>query len=270
MKRLIKDRQQFLIYAGIQVSESGGINFTWNRDSTQDVVHLANDTSGEFSKDGLRIVYGYKFSDSATSAQKKLVRDYLKQVNLSDELYSENIQEFVDSAVLRLDERYPLEQFEATVFIQSTTGFSLVDLMRESIWTHRKNLNFDFQLVKAMYQHVKFNAEKAYQSLIDSGMDKLQALHEVQFTSEKFESLKQSGQLFQMKRFIPKEIRSGFYDFLQFASEEERNVYASLQGVNVLIFDDFLTSGSTIMEVNRYLQSINPKNKLTAFVLVKQ
>ena len=270
MKRLIKDKQQFLIYSGIQVSESGDINFTWNRDSTQDVMYLANDTSGEFSKEGLRIVYGYKFSDSATSAQKKLVRDYLKQVNLSDELYSENLQEFVDNAVLRLDERYPLEQFEATVFIQPTTGFSLVDLMRESIWKYRKNLNYNFQLIKAMYQHVKFNAEKAYQALIDSGMDKLQALHEVQFTSEKFETLKQSGQLFQIKRFIPKEIRCGFYDFLQFASEEERNIYVSLQGINVLIFDDFLTSGSTIMEVNKYLQSINPKNKLTAFVLVKQ
>lgn len=270
MKRLIKDKPQFLIYAGIQVSESGDINFTWNKDSTQDVMYLANDTSGGFSKDGLRIVYGYKFSDSATSTQKKIVRDYLKRVNISDELYSENIQEFVDNAILRLDERYSLEQFEATMYIKSTTGFSLVDLMRESIWTYRKNLNFDFRLVKAMYQHVKFNTEKAYQALIDSGMDKLQALHEVQFTSEKFESLKQSGQLFQMKRFISKEIRNGFYDFLQFASEKERNVYASLQGVNVLIFDDFLTSGSTITEVNRYLHSINNRNQLTAFVLVKQ
>lgn len=51
---------------------------------------------------------------------------------------------------------------------------------------------------------------------------------------------------------------------------EEKQIYLSLQGVNVLIFDDFLTSGVTVKEIIRYLKSFNENNTLTVFVLVKQ
>lgn len=73
-----------------------------------------------------------------------------------------------------------------------------------------------------------------------------------------------------MKRFIPKAIRSGFYDFLKFKTEKERKVYEALQGVDVLVYDDFLTSDSTVKEIIRYLRAIHDENSLTVFVLIKQ
>ena len=41
-------------------------------------------------------------------------------------------------------------------------------------------------------------------------------------------------------------------------------------GTEALICDDFITSGSTVREMERYLHSINPNVKMTVFVLVDQ
>ena len=73
-----------------------------------------------------------------------------------------------------------------------------------------------------------------------------------------------------MKKFIPRQVREAFTDFLKFESKETEEVYHNLQGVDVLVFDDFLTSGSTIKEIIRYLKTINPSNTLTVFVLINQ
>ena len=73
-----------------------------------------------------------------------------------------------------------------------------------------------------------------------------------------------------MKKFVPRQVREAFTDFLKFESKETEEVYRNLQGVDVLAFDDFLTSGSTVKEIIRYLGAINPNNKLTIFILVNQ
>lgn len=127
-----------------------------------------------------------------------------------------------------------------------------------------------FELVKQTYNDVIFDTDVAFKSLIEAGWDIVDAEDEVNFISNKFNSLKQEGTLFQIKRFIPSEIRKGFSNFLKFKNDRQRQTYEKLQGVDVLIYDDFLTSGSTVKEIIRYLKSINSDNTLTVFVLVNQ
>ena len=71
---------------------------------------------------------------------------------------------------------------------------------------------------------------------------------------DKFETLKASGKLFQMKRFVPKVIRDSFSDYLQFETDEDRILYQTLRGdensgCNVLVYNDFYISGSTVREI---------------------
>ena len=93
---------------------------------------------------------------------------------------------------------------------------------------------------------------------------------DINYTISKFNDLKKSGELFQITRFLPTAIRVGSTNYIKFASEVEKSVYMDLQNANVLIYDDFITSGSTVKEVMRYLKSINENNTLTVFILVKQ
>lgn len=272
MKRVIKSsvEPEYLIFAGATIGDNNQILFNWSEDSSSDVVSLSKDTSGEFDRDGVRFVYGYEFNTGATGQQKKIFRDYVKGLSNSKALYSEDVGEFVERAVLRLDERYPLRDFKTTVHIEPTKSPSLVDVMREWLWEYLDNADVSFKLVKQAYEHVQFDAEKAAQALRDIGVNEDTIIHEIEFTTKKFDELKRSGELFQIKRFIPKAIREGFFNFLKFKTDKERKAYEALQGVNVLIFDDFMTSGATVKEVIRYLKAIHDKNTLTVFVLMKQ
>lgn len=85
-----------------------------------------------------------------------------------------------------------------------------------------------------------------------------------------FDEHKGSLELFEMKRFLPASIRKYFTNFLKFSTEEEAKAYKALQGVNVLIYDDLLTRGATLLEAKRCLTAINPSNTLTCYVLIKQ
>lgn len=265
------ETQDFGIYGGISIKDNQ-VQFNWTSDDSNDVIHLVQDCSGEFDDDGVRYFYGYEYTPHAKGEDKRIFRKYIKSLSTDGDtgLYSENIDEFVENAVVKFDSACPLSSFGATVHVESNKEISLVDVMWGYLWEYMHNVDMEFELVKEAYDNVRFDTAKAFQALIDSGMSESQAKRTVTKVNIRFNDFKAQGKLFQMKAFVPREIRSGFTNFLKFKSEEERRAYEALQGTNVLIFDDLLTSGATIKEVIRYLKAIHDKNTLTVFVLVKQ
>lgn len=268
-----------LINSGISIGENGEIKFNfsqnaqvkfdWSSDSLSDIVHLVGDTSGEFDDDGVRYIYGYEFTDSATITQKAVFRDHIKGRSDPGALRSEDVYKFAERAVLRLDKRYPLKDFKATVHIEPSQSPALVDVMSERLSGHMNNACINFKLVKETYDHVEFDPEKAAGALREGGRSAYKTEHDIWFNLKRLEALKGSGELFKMDRFVPREIKKGFSGFLKFKTEEERKAYEALQGVNVLMFDDFMTSGTTAKEMIRCLRAIHDKNTLTVFVLMK-
>ena len=264
MKRLRK------LYAGASINPDESINFNWKSDVDTDIIALNTDTSGEFVSDNVRYIYGYVFSPNASKQDIKIFRDYLKGRSNPHFVVDRNVEEFVDRGILSIESYASFKDFDVTVHIDSTKHPSLVDMMSSYIMEYSEGIYTDFQLIKETYENVQIDIDKLYTALIANGYNDNRANHEIEYTLKKFEELKRTGELFEMKRFVPKEIRSGFYNFLKFETEDERNLYMSLQGANVLLYDDFLTSGSTIKEAIRYLTSINESNFITVFVLVKQ
>lgn len=264
------NKHEYPIFAGITITDDDKIMFDWDKDSPQDVLKLATNTSGKFTQDGITYFYAYTWSDTATSYQINRVRRYLKSLGDSKDLYSQDVEDFVELGVLKFDAFKPLKTFSILIGIEPSKFPSLVDVMDGYLMEYSQSPIVDIRLVKNTYDHVEFDSSKAYKALLESGLTQHRAAREIQFTIRKFQELKASGALFEMKRFLPRAIRQGFYNFLKFKTEEEKQLYMELQGVDVLIYDDFLTSGSTIKEVVRYLKSIHNENQLTVFVLVKQ
>ena len=145
--------------------------------------------------------------------------------------------------------------------------------MRGFLLDNVNGLITDIQLVKEMYANVQFDVNEVRAALQNSTYRRYrpreieQIIKETQDLMERFKS---EGKLFKMKLHSPREVRSGFSNFLKFANEEERMTYEDLQGVEVLIYDDLYTSGATVREIIRLLRSINENNTLTVFVLIKQ
>ena len=264
------DKPEYPIFAGVTITNDDEIMFDWDKDSPRDILKLAESTSGKFIQDGITYFYAYTWSDIATSYQINRVRRYLKSLGNSKDIYSQDVEDFVEIGVLKFDGFKPLKTFSVLIGIEPSKFPSLVDVMNGYLMEYSRSPIVDIRLVKNTYDHVEFDSSKAYKALLESGLSSHKADREIQFTARKFQELKSSGTLFEMKRFVPRAIREGFYNFLKFKTEEERQLYMELQGVDVLIYDDFLTSGSTVKEVVRYLKSIHNENQLTVFVLVKQ
>ena len=56
--------------------------------------------------------------------------------------------------------------------------------------------------------------------------------------------------------------------FLQFATDADRELCATIKNQNILIIDDITTSGSTLNEILRTLRILNEDNSITIFSLL--
>ena len=259
------------VYCGVSIENNIPV-FNFKKDSASDIITLETDCSGEFNGDGLRYFYAYEYTSTATYKEKQKFRNYLKGSTDPDVVFSEDIEEFVENAVIKLDEYIPLETIDVLVSIAPTHKPTITDVMRNQLVSEARMGADRFELIKQMYNNVEFDAEKAADALRKSGefTNEYKIQSEIDFTIDKFNKLKKTFELFQIKRFLPVAIRVGFSNYIKFASEGERDLYMRLQNANVLIYDDFITSGSTVKEILRYLKSINDNNTLTVFILVKQ
>lgn len=253
------------LYEGVSIDIEGNVNFNFEKDSSNDIINLDSDVSGQFTEEDIRYVYGYKYSQNATKQQKKIFRDYIKSGKRTAD-----VEEFVEKAIIKLDIVQKLDSFGALVSIKPSSYPSIISIIGNYLHSYMNPPFLTFELVKQTYNDVIFDTNIAFKSLIEAGWDTVSAEDEVNFINNKFNILKQEGTLFQIKRFIPSEIRKGFSNFLKFKNERQKQTYENLQGVDVLIYDDFLTSGSTVKEIIKYLKSINPNNTLTVFVLINQ
>lgn len=253
------------IESGIFLNNKNQVQVNTNRDVLyRDVVLLNQDTSGKFTDEGVMIIYGFQYNPECRDTDMSRFREALKHPQVEDRL-----DEFVEAGVLHINKYVDLESFGAMVRIAPTRRPSILDIMYLKLADYcKKSISFD--LIKETYDHVAFDTAKALQALIDIGHDEDYAQTLVDSTLALFNELKSKGYLFEMKRFSPRIIRSSFSNFLKFANDKEKKTYELLQGIDVLIYDDLLTSGQTIKETARYLRSINPSNTLTAFVLIKQ
>ena len=127
MKKLIKNttttsKYKLPIYAGIRIVNKQ-VNFNWDSDSQEeDIIHLIEDSSGTFDSDNVRYFYAYSFTPGVDRDSKAAVRNYLKCKTNPELIYSEDLEDFVDRGVTRLDRFCSLDSFNVTVKVASTSG----------------------------------------------------------------------------------------------------------------------------------------------------
>ena len=254
------------IYEGVRVDNKGNVTFNWERDNRdKDILLLDGFEASSFNEDDVQYIYAYNYTQKATTEEKRIVRNYLKDMKNIDE-----IDDFVDNGVLKLNAVKDIRSFGAFIYIKPRKPLSLISRIQSYLLDYSSPFSVDFHLVKKCYSEVTFDKNKLEVILKKKHWSPVNIEDTVNNVEYKFQQLKKSGKLFEMKKFIPRQVREAFTDFLKFESKETEEVYRNLQGVDVLAFDDFLTSGSTVKEIIRYLDAINPNNKLTIFILVNQ
>lgn len=256
------------LYEGIRVDNNDNIIFNWNYDDhNKDCLYLDGLEAKDFDEQGIRYVYAYNYTSNAYEKDKKIIRQYLKS---KQGFQDDNVRDLVDNGILKLDAIKPLKSLSTIITIKSSKPYSLTNLIHLYLTEYGANQYIDFELVKETYDNIEVNYELISNELRKLHWDSVRIEDFINDFKDRFESWKQKGFLFEMKKILPSKIRPAFTNFLKFKTDEQKQIYKQLQNTEVLIYDDFLTSGSTVKEIIRYLKAINPNNKLTVFVLINQ
>lgn len=262
---------------GIRKDESDHYIFDYYLDIDTDIIFLSKNTSGVKTVGNLTYYYGYEFNPKATRKQQEDFRNSIKhKFHDNNIFYSEDADRFVRDGIYRMDELKSLSDFGVVISTASFYGEkTLTGLMCQICWDEMPDRVpcCNFQLIKKMCKDVTFDEERAREALMhtEKYRDKRDVDNAIKNLKAQFEAEKRRGGLFKIKLYKPVIGRSGFIDFLKFATPSHQKLYETLKnGTEVLVCEDFITSGSTVNEIIRFLNSINPNNKISVFVLINQ
>ena len=253
---------------GISKNPEGKYDFDYSHDLEYDLIHLCDDNCGLKTSGDLTYFYAYRFNPEADENEVKEFRKRFKSsYNDTAFFYGDDVFDFVELGMLRMDRYKKLEDFDIVFMTEFGYGDSagVMSLLDSLLLEYTNGSFLDVKLVKETYENIKFDVGVAVDALMKTERyaDYSKAL--------KTNQLKSSGEMFKIKSYLPVVGRSGFYDFLKFDTEEHKETFMGMEsGTEALICDDFITSGSTVREMERYLHSINPNVKMTVFVLVDQ
>lgn len=261
---------------GISKNSDGKYDFDYSHDLEYDLIHLCDDNCGLKTSGNLTYFYAYRFNPEADENEVKEFRKRFKNsYNDTAFFYGDDVFDFVELGMLRMDKYKKLEDFDIVFMTEFGYGDAdgVMSLLDSLLLEYTNGSFLDVKLVKETYENIKFDVDVAVDALMKTERyaDYSKALKAAKTIEKRFNQLKSSGEVFKIKSYLPVVGRAGFYDFLKFDTEEHKETFESLaNGTEALICDDFITSGSTVKEMKRYLHSINPNVKMTVFVLVDQ
>ena len=265
-----------IISDGISKNFEDKYDFDYTADLENDIIKLSENESGVKQSGDLTYFFAYRFNADADPVDIKEFRKRFKtEYNNTKFFYEDAVFDFIEIGMLRMDQYKKLEDFDIVFMTDFGHGDSagVMALLDSLLLEYTEGSFLDIRLVKETYDNVKFDRERAITALMQTHKysDRRLAYKAACSIEKRFEQLKQTGELFKIKRFMPVAGRSGFYDFLRFDTDEHKEAFIAMsEGSEALICDDFITSGSTIKEIKRCLNSINPNVNLTVFVLVDQ
>lgn len=261
---------------GVSKNDDGKFDFDYTQDLNTDIINLSKDSSGIRKIGDLTYFYAYQFNDNADKNDIKEFRTLFKHnFNDSEYFYKDSVMDFIELGMLRMDNYIKLEDFDIVFMTDFGHGDAtgVLSVLDSLLLEYTNGAFLDFRLVKATCDKVKFDKEKAKKALMSTERykDELDAEDAVMQIDKEFKRMKKDGKIFKMKRFMPVIGRSGFYDFLKFETPRHEQIFRRMaSGTKALICDDFLTSGSTVKEMKRYLNSVNPDATMTVFILIDQ
>ena len=269
--------EEYVYDEGIRKDDKGHYIFDNGLDFDTDIIYLNKNLSGIKTTNNLTYYYAYTFNPKISGKLQKQFRTDLKHSFTNPNVfYGNEAFEFVENGILHLDSMKKLNSFDVVITTANYIGEeTLTGKMAMFIWDEVPDSIpcYNMQLIKKFCKEVTFDEERAYNALINTEKykDHEDAIRAVSSLRNQFERAKQTDSLFTMKHYQPVHGRAGFIDFLKFATSKQQKLYETLrQGAEVLICDDFLTTGSTVSEIIRFLNSINSDTQISVFILIDQ
>jgi len=253
MKKHVMQFLEFL-EEGIKLTDDDQYSFDWINDDINDILPLKyRPYKGRILRKGDTT---YSYYHAFQLKKTDYSTDLLKAIKML-EINRRDLDQFLSKAVLGFNKKFAINSFDTII---SPTSSSLV--LSEFV-----NMIADKGAIRNVYND---SFVKAAQDEIQLDLDKVNKIKDEKTKVEIFKAFKRAtapDNLFKMKDIWAR-YREYFINFLKFNTENDRRLYNAVTGKNIVLVDDFKTSGTTIREMLNQLSDLGAAN-VVVIVLIK-
>jgi hypothetical protein len=244
--------------------------FDFEHDGAEDIVSLTGN-GYQVEAFGKCFYYGYEFSEQVDSSVRSA---FIKYVKFTEALQdTPDLTNFIKKAIDNLDKHINLYDYDLVVMPESSSKVN--QYMLRYIYRFAQPTLRKMELVKALPSNISFDMDGFEQQYLNDVLENGRPRYTEAQKEEVRLSINQMLDLIHQKDYftIAKDVKKSRFrpymiQFLKFASEADRELYATIRQQNVLVIDDVTTSGSTLNEILRTLRILNDDNNITIFSLI--
>ena len=244
--------------------------FDFEHDGKDDIVSLTGD-GYQVEAFGRCFYYGYEFSDQVDGSVRSA---FIKHVKFTEDLQNNpDLTHFIKKAIDSLHRRINLYDYNLVVMPESSSKVN--QYMLRYIYRFAQPMLRKMELVKSLPTSISFDMDAYEQSYLNDVLENGRPRYtqaqkdEVKQSIAKMIDLIHQKDYFTIARDVKKSrFRPYMMNFLRFATEQDKELCATIRKQNILVMDDVTTSGSTLNEVLRSLRILNEDNEVTIFSLL--
>ena len=244
--------------------------FDFEHDGTDDIVSLTGD-GYQVEAFGRCFYYSYEFSEQVDGNVRSA---FIKHVKFTYDLQNNtDLTTFIKKAIDQLNRRINLYDYNLVVMPESSSRVN--QYMLRYIYRFAQPMLRKMELVKSLPSTISFDMDAFQQSYLDDVLENGRPRYtqaqkdEVKLSIAKMLDLIHQKDYFTIARDVKKSrFRPYMMNFLRFATEQDKELCATIRKQNILVMDDVTTSGSTLNEILRVLRILNEDNDVTVFSLI--
>lgn len=244
--------------------------FDFEHDGTDDIVSLTGE-GYQVEAFGKCFYYGYEFSDQVDGNVRSA---FIKHVKFTDDLQNNpDLTQYIKKAIDQLNRRINLYDYNLVVMPESSSRVN--QYMLRYIYRFAQPLLRKMELVKSLPASISFDMDAYEQSYLNDVLENGRPRYTQAQKEEVKQSIGKMLDLIHQKDYftIARDVRKSRFrpymmNFLRFASEQDKELCATIRKQNILVIDDVTTSGSTLNEILRVLRILNEDNKVSIFSLI--
>lgn len=237
------------------------------QDSENDLMNLLSTDIYESDFLDNTYYFGYKFNSNASRKDRTTIIKWLKGLG-TDNIDDITLRQFIRKPLITLNKRTNITTFDLIIYPRSERS-NLVKIIINELnkLTSHNTQRKSFELVKSLPNAISFDWE-----MFNANYEGEIGDHQYNQIRDYIENTLipkiQDLSYFSIADNVKYKYRSYIQNYLQYETKEQENLIKSIENGKILIVDDINTSGSTLMEILRIVNSINNNCEIYIFTLI--
>lgn len=241
----------------------GGFIVDFTLDRNEDVIKVTGPTLYQTELFGNVYWFGYRFEDTSDSKTRTRFTRWIKGL-LEDKPTETELRQFIERPLSILNKSVPLSTFSGFVYPLSGRSELVSTIIRvtNSYLPHGTD-GISFELIKNIPSNVGFDWDGFEHDVVD----RMSFRDRSRYVNNTLLPTIHNSEYFSIGE-VPPKYRPYVKDYLVFADKDTEKAMKSIEDGRLLLIDDIDTTRSTLKEMLRIVNRVNPSCEVYIFTLI--